>query len=242
MTPAGTAPDRESGADGGAGHGDENLGGIVPDGGKTARTPGQGRTDKQPQEKPPGSLGAPAAPPVPGFFHTARHSSPLSLSDRIAPTPFPALRVFCRMGRNSHSRGAGSRIAFPAPARRQPSPLPGEAKSARFGACTPSRRRARWLPSWGGRKARLAAHADFCGGALTGFPCTGTGVRWPCKGVSHDETEGPPFPFGPDRAAVFTHSRVFSQSGVKAPFPLGLDRRAASSLPARREPSPLPGN
>ena len=134
MTPAGTAPDRESGADGGAGM--RTLGELSRTG-KTARTPGQGRTDKQPQEKPPGSLGAPAAPPVPGFFHTARHSSPLFLSGRIAPTPFPALRVFCRMGRNSHSRGAGSRIAFPAPARRQPSPLPGEAKSARFGACTP---------------------------------------------------------------------------------------------------------
>ena len=43
MTPAGTAPDRESGADGGAGRGDENLGGVVPDGeNRTEPDPGLG--------------------------------------------------------------------------------------------------------------------------------------------------------------------------------------------------------
>ena len=89
----GVAPEGENSAARGPGCGDKNLGGLSRMG-KTARIPGQGRTDQQPQEKPLGSLGAPAAPPAPVFFHTARHRSPLSLAGRIAPPPFPAPAFF----------------------------------------------------------------------------------------------------------------------------------------------------
>lgn len=199
--------------------------------GKTARTPGQGRTDKQPQEKPPGSLGAPAAPPAPGFFHTARHSSPLSLSGRIAPTPFPALRVFCRMGRNSHSRAVAAVPLARGSKKCAIWGLHAFHEDARVGSPRgeAENRGLRPTPiSAAAPSPAFLAREPACAGRVREFPTARQ------RGLlSLSGRIGPP---------SLPTPAFFCKAGRKLRFLWGWTGAPPLPLPARREPPPLPGN